>query len=314
MRTTHSPTRASRPTSTMKAVMTILIGRSSRIPSGPVAAGSETARQLPAPARSASWRACPGTRSASGRAAASSAPRSPTPSRGATRWRTSRRPRWSPRCSSRGVRHLDVHRASERLARRYGRWPLSDARARDDHRGRRPAADRAARARGRLRARLPRLAADGRAAAGRGCAGAAPARLSQRNTAWRVRRVSRPAASRAVMRSVKRTGRERSRNIRRPFAFRRTAARPDRLMVARAMVRPRARTVIRTLQAVGQLTRTSSRRCRRTVARERFSSRTRGDPAGDGGDGVAAGVTGAAGGGGSGGPGRKLSSVEWPAP
>ena len=28
----------------------------------------------------------------------------------------------------RGVRHLDVHRASERLAPRYGRWPLSDAR------------------------------------------------------------------------------------------------------------------------------------------------------------------------------------------
>ena len=27
----------------------------------------------------------------------------------------------------RGVRHADVHRASERLARRYGRWPLSDA-------------------------------------------------------------------------------------------------------------------------------------------------------------------------------------------
>jgi MerR HTH family regulatory protein len=27
----------------------------------------------------------------------------------------------------RGVRHLDVHRASERLAPRYGRWPLSDA-------------------------------------------------------------------------------------------------------------------------------------------------------------------------------------------
>ena len=28
---------------------------------------------------------------------------------------------------ARGVRHLDVHRASERLAKRYGRWPLSDA-------------------------------------------------------------------------------------------------------------------------------------------------------------------------------------------
>jgi len=28
---------------------------------------------------------------------------------------------------ARGVRHVDVHRASERLARRYGRWPLSDA-------------------------------------------------------------------------------------------------------------------------------------------------------------------------------------------
>ena len=28
---------------------------------------------------------------------------------------------------ARGVRHLDVHRASERLAGRYGRWPLSDA-------------------------------------------------------------------------------------------------------------------------------------------------------------------------------------------
>jgi hypothetical protein len=28
----------------------------------------------------------------------------------------------------RGVRHLDIHRASQRLARRYGRWPLSDAR------------------------------------------------------------------------------------------------------------------------------------------------------------------------------------------
>lgn len=28
---------------------------------------------------------------------------------------------------NRGVRHLDVHRASERLAHRYGRWPLSDA-------------------------------------------------------------------------------------------------------------------------------------------------------------------------------------------
>ena len=27
----------------------------------------------------------------------------------------------------RGVRHLDVHRASERLAQRFGRWPLSDA-------------------------------------------------------------------------------------------------------------------------------------------------------------------------------------------
>ena len=28
---------------------------------------------------------------------------------------------------ARGVRHLDVHRASERLAQRFGRWPLSDA-------------------------------------------------------------------------------------------------------------------------------------------------------------------------------------------
>jgi hypothetical protein len=28
---------------------------------------------------------------------------------------------------ARGVRHLDVHRASERLAEKYGRWPLSDA-------------------------------------------------------------------------------------------------------------------------------------------------------------------------------------------
>ena len=28
---------------------------------------------------------------------------------------------------ARGVRHADVHRASERLAARYGRWPLSDA-------------------------------------------------------------------------------------------------------------------------------------------------------------------------------------------
>ena len=28
---------------------------------------------------------------------------------------------------ARGVRHLDVHRASERLAPRFGRWPLSDA-------------------------------------------------------------------------------------------------------------------------------------------------------------------------------------------
>jgi hypothetical protein len=28
---------------------------------------------------------------------------------------------------ARGVRHLDVHRASERLARKYGAWPLSDA-------------------------------------------------------------------------------------------------------------------------------------------------------------------------------------------
>jgi hypothetical protein len=28
---------------------------------------------------------------------------------------------------ARGVRHLDIHRATERLARRYGRWPLSDA-------------------------------------------------------------------------------------------------------------------------------------------------------------------------------------------
>jgi len=28
---------------------------------------------------------------------------------------------------ARGVRHLDVHRAMARLARRYGRWPLSDA-------------------------------------------------------------------------------------------------------------------------------------------------------------------------------------------
>ena len=28
---------------------------------------------------------------------------------------------------ARGVRHLDVHRASERLAGKYGRWPLSDA-------------------------------------------------------------------------------------------------------------------------------------------------------------------------------------------
>jgi hypothetical protein len=27
----------------------------------------------------------------------------------------------------RGVRHLDVHRASERLAPRFGPWPLSDA-------------------------------------------------------------------------------------------------------------------------------------------------------------------------------------------
>ena len=27
----------------------------------------------------------------------------------------------------RGVRHLDVHRASERLAPRHGPWPLSDA-------------------------------------------------------------------------------------------------------------------------------------------------------------------------------------------
>ena len=25
------------------------------------------------------------------------------------------------------MRHIDVHRASERLAPRYGRWPLSDA-------------------------------------------------------------------------------------------------------------------------------------------------------------------------------------------
>ena len=28
---------------------------------------------------------------------------------------------------ARGVRHADVHRARERLAARYGRWPLSDA-------------------------------------------------------------------------------------------------------------------------------------------------------------------------------------------
>ena len=28
---------------------------------------------------------------------------------------------------ARGVRHADVHRASERLAPRFGRWPLSDA-------------------------------------------------------------------------------------------------------------------------------------------------------------------------------------------
>ena len=28
---------------------------------------------------------------------------------------------------ARGVRHIDVHRASERLAERYGTWPLSDA-------------------------------------------------------------------------------------------------------------------------------------------------------------------------------------------
>jgi MerR HTH family regulatory protein len=27
----------------------------------------------------------------------------------------------------RGIRHVDVHRASERLAPRFGRWPLSDA-------------------------------------------------------------------------------------------------------------------------------------------------------------------------------------------
>ena len=53
-------------------------------------------------------------------------------------------------------------------------------------------------------------------------------------------------------------------------------------MAPRAMVRPRARAVIRTVQAAGQLTRTASLRRRRTVARERLSSRTRGDPAGDG--------------------------------
>jgi len=28
---------------------------------------------------------------------------------------------------ARGVRHGDVHRATDRLARHYGRWPLSDA-------------------------------------------------------------------------------------------------------------------------------------------------------------------------------------------
>ena len=88
---------------------------------------------------------------------------------------------------------------------------------------------------------------------------------------------------------------------------------PDRLTVVRAMVRPRARTVIRTVQAAGQLTRTASPRRRRTVARERFRSLTLADPAG-GGEGAAAGATGAGGGGGSGGPGRRLSSVEWPGP
>ena len=123
------------------------------------------------------------------------------------------------------------------------------------------------------------------------------------------------------MRSVSRTGRARSRRIRRPAAVRRTRAVPECRALPRAMMRPRARTTIRTVHAAGQLTRTENRRCRSTVARERRSSRTRGEPAGGGDDGVAAGAAGAgaaAGAGGApgapGGPERKLSIVEWPEP
>ena len=93
----------------------------------------------------------------------------------------------------RGVRHLDVHRASERLARRYGRWPLSDASLgtiiEDGGRPRIVLLERE----GVYELVLTRLAADGRAAAGRRRArAAAPRPLSQRSTARRVRRVSRP--------------------------------------------------------------------------------------------------------------------------
>ena len=171
----------------MMAVMTTLIGRWVAYLQGRWLRFRDCTAAS-SPARWASWRACPATRSASGRAAASSAPRSPTRSRGAIRSRTSRRPRWSPRCSARGVRHADVHRASERLARRSGRWPLSDARLGtivED--GGRPRIVLLEEGR-RLRARLAGLAADGRAAAGRGCARAAPPHpVALRRRAARVR-------------------------------------------------------------------------------------------------------------------------------
>ena len=104
------------------------------------------------------------------------------------------------------MRHLDVHRASERLARRYGRWPLSDAPLgtiiEDGGRPRIVLLEREGVyelvPRGWQLMAAPPPVDDVRVRLRHGLS-------RQRSTAWRVRRVSLPAASRTVIRSVSRT-------------------------------------------------------------------------------------------------------------
>ena len=114
------------------------------------------------PARWASWPASPATRSASGRAGATSARRSPTATRTSTRVEDVTEAAMVHALLERGVSHA-AGAAGDRPARRV-REVAAVGGAAGGH-ATAAAADRAARGRRRLRALAARVAADGRAAA-----------------------------------------------------------------------------------------------------------------------------------------------------